>query len=86
MRGAPFRHIGGSVATDNGPIRIAAARRLAGFYRAEAAVLLGRGEIAAAQVCAQRAGALATAAEDAALWRRAAGWSDPELADAVRRP
>ena len=86
MRGAPFRHIGGAVATDNGPIRIAEARRLAGFYRAEAAVLLARGERAAARVCSQRAGALATAAEEAALWRRAAGWSDPESPDTIRQP
>jgi hypothetical protein len=79
----PFRAIGGMVVADHGPIRLTEAHALAAAYAREAAtagdawqaITLGRAE------------ALATAVRDATDWRRAAGWADPDAADAhaIRR-
>jgi hypothetical protein len=79
MTRPPFRAIGGAIIADHGPLTLAAARALAAFYNREQASL--RPGTHLADLCADRARALGAAADDAALWRRAAGWSDPEAAD-----
>jgi hypothetical protein len=79
MTDAPFRAIGGSVVADHGPIALGKARALARFYADEAAAA-GNGA-PWRHLAARRAGALLEAAREAALWRRAAGWTDPEAAD-----
>jgi hypothetical protein len=79
MMGAPFRAVGGTILADHGPMRLAQARALAAFYAREAA--RQRQGSRAAGLCAERCRALAHAADDAARWRRAAGWTDPEMAD-----
>jgi hypothetical protein len=79
MAAAHFRAIGGAILADHGPMRLAQARAMAVFYACEAARL---GESSrAAGLCAERCRALSGAADDAARWRRAAGWADPEMAD-----
>lgn len=78
MKDAPFAHIGGAVIADHGPVALAEAGDLVVFYAAEALrVADGRW----ARICRRRAQALHDAAEEAALWRRAAGWADPRAAD-----
>jgi hypothetical protein len=79
MTPPPFRAIGGAIVADHGTITLAAARALAVFYDREQARL--RPGTRLAMLCARRARALAGAADDATLWRRAAGWTDPEAAD-----
>lgn len=79
MSGAPFRAIGGAVVTDHGAITLKQARELAKFYAREADALPRASP--ARGLCDARAGALGRAAQEALLWRRAAGWSDPEAAD-----
>ncbi|HEY7851550.1 MAG TPA: hypothetical protein VIB82_01155 [Caulobacteraceae bacterium] len=81
MTAAPFRAVGGAVVADYGVIALAQARALAEFYGREAAVLPFASRARA--VCAARAHALDRAARDACLWRRAAGWADPDEADAI---
>jgi hypothetical protein len=81
VKGAPFRHIGGAIIADHGPLSLRAALDLADFYRIEAARAAGRGEWTRA--CRCRAQALLAAVEEAAAWRRAGGWSDPFRADAA---
>jgi hypothetical protein len=78
---AVFAHVGGAVVSDHGPITLAAARALAAFYAREARSCLQGGAELAARLCARRALALDQAATDAARWRRAAGWRDPDAAD-----
>ena len=75
----PFRAVGGAIICDHGPLTLADARSLAEFYRREQAGL-GPGTRLAV-LCAERARALAGAVHEARLWRRAAGWADPEAAD-----
>jgi len=81
LNGARFGHVGGSVFADHGALSLTQARTLVVFYAREAEASMARGEAAAARLCARRALALHAAAEGAALWRRAAGWRDPEAAD-----
>jgi len=81
MNVAPYRHIGGTVIADHGPLSLAAARALERFYRAEADHRRALDDIATSRTCATRAHALSQAVAAAAAWRRAAGWSDPETAD-----
>ena len=81
MTAAPFVHIGGALVADHGPVALAQSRALAGFYAAEARLAQGVGARRWAALCARRAVALAAAADAATLWRRAAGWADPEAAD-----
>ena len=81
MTGAPFAHIGGTVIADHGAIALASSRRLAGFYAAEARLAQGAGARRWGDLCAGRALALGAAADAAALWRRAAGWAEPDAAD-----
>jgi hypothetical protein len=83
MSRAPFRAIGGAVVADHGVIALAEARALARFYAGEARALPGGSR--AAEVCAGRARALIEATDQAWLWRRAAGWTDPDAADADSR-
>ncbi len=78
MSVAPFRCVAGDILSDHGWLTLVDAEALARFYAAEAARQAG----AAARVCAARAQALAAATRAARNWRRAAGWSDPEAADA----
>ncbi len=78
---AAFAHVGGAVITDHGQIPLAAARALAAFYAREARDCVQGGAELAARLCARRALALDQAAHDATLWRRAAGWRDPDAAD-----
>lgn len=81
VNGAPYRHIGGMVLADHGPLSLSAARALEVFYRAEARHGRALDDRAASEGCAIRADALSRAATAAAAWRRAAGWTDPEAAD-----
>jgi hypothetical protein len=83
---AVFAHAGGAVIADHGPIPLAAARALAAFYAREARSCLAGGAELAARLCVRRALALDRAAHDAALWRRAAGWRDPDAADQALAP
>jgi hypothetical protein len=76
-----YRHIGGAVVSDLGPLPLAAARDLAGFYGLEAVRAAELGQRRSAAACARRALALHDAAEEARRWRRAAGWAKPEAAD-----
>ncbi len=78
---APFRHIGGAVIADHGPIDLAQARRLARLYALEAASLAEANVLPWSRTCAARAEALNEAILAACAWRRAAGWRDPEAAD-----
>ncbi len=81
MNHAPYRHIGGAVIADHGAIALAQARALIQFYEREARFNLRAGLAAAARLCRRRAAALNAALDAATLWRRAAGWRDPEAAD-----
>jgi hypothetical protein len=81
VKSAPYRHIGGMVITDHGPLTLAAARDLAQFYGREAAGSTERRDRPWEEVCGRRAFVLAGAAKAAADWRRAAGWIDPDAAD-----
>jgi hypothetical protein len=83
---AAFVHVGGAVVSDHGAISLAAARALAVFYAREARACLAGDAPLAARLCARRALALDRAARDAALWRRAAGWRDPDKADRPLAP
>jgi hypothetical protein len=80
MRDAPYRHIGGAIVADHGPLTLMGARRLAQFYLAEAR---RSAENRWVRVCAGRAAALEGAIIAAELWRRAAGWTLPDDADAM---
>jgi hypothetical protein len=77
MSPANFRHIGGAVIADHGRVTLAAARALAFFYTREA----GSQTPGVSGECRRRAQALEGAVAAASTWRRAAGWSDPDLAD-----
>jgi len=77
MRPANFRHIGGAIIADHGRVTLAAARASALFYAMEA----GSETRAASGECQRRSHALKCAIDAASLWRRAAGWNDPDLAD-----
>jgi len=81
VNGAPYRHIGGMVMADHGPLTLTAVRALEAFYRAEARYRRALDDPATSQGCAFRADVLAEAATAAEAWRRAAGWTDPEAAD-----
>jgi hypothetical protein len=74
----PYRAIGGMVTADHGPIRLGEARALAAAYAREAALATG----AWRTLCLARAEALARAVREATDWRRAAGWAEPDAADA----
>ncbi|HZK99956.1 MAG TPA: hypothetical protein VFC47_08640 [Caulobacteraceae bacterium] len=75
------RAVGGAVTTGYGVITLARARDLADFYAAEAMHCRREGAPAAARLCDDRETSLRAAVSAAALWRRAAGWRDPEAAD-----
>lgn len=77
MTPANYRHIGGAVIADHGPITLAAARALTFFYRTEA----GCAAPAVSSECRRRARTLERAITAAFTWRRAAGWNDPDRAD-----
>jgi hypothetical protein len=77
MNRAAFRHIGGVVIADHGPVPLKAARGLVHFYTSEA----DRETAAASGECRRRAHALESAVAAASAWRRAAGWRDPDRAD-----
>jgi hypothetical protein len=81
LNGAPYRHIGGMVMADHGPLSLSAARALEAFYRAEAGHRRALGDQATSEGCMIRAAALSRAATAAEAWRRAAGWADAEAAD-----
>ena len=81
MTPPPFRHIGGAVIADHGPIGLTQARELAKLYALEAAHLAECDRIPWSRVCAARAEALNTAIVAACRWRRAAGWRDPDMAE-----
>ncbi|MEO8927568.1 MAG: hypothetical protein ABI306_10450 [Caulobacteraceae bacterium] len=83
MNGAPISHIGGAVTADHGAIGLTRARALAAFYRLEAGRAAEDGARRWADLCTGRAAALDAATRAAALWRRAAGWGDPDAADTV---
>ena len=78
---AGFKHSGGAILSDRGPIPLAQARGLAIIYAKAAALLLDAGDRRQGLACARRAIALARAAREAADWRRAAGWRIAEAAD-----
>lgn len=82
MKGAPFRSVGGAVIADHGPISLKTARRLARFYASEALHWRGLDSQEAFEACERRAGALRKAVAETETWRRAAGWADPDAADA----
>jgi hypothetical protein len=79
---APYRHIGGAIVADHGPIGLGEARALARFYAREAKS--GAQAPALARACVNRARTLRAAARAAARWRLAAGWRLPEEADERR--
>ena len=81
MTDPAYVHIGGAVVCDHGPLSLAEARALSLIYAREGEHWASVGETRAGRACVRRALALAKAAADAALWRRAAGWRDPEAAD-----
>jgi hypothetical protein len=81
MKGAPFRAIGGAVISDHGPIPLAQARELARVYASEARRWRAQGHPAFA-ACTHRAAVLRDAVASAETWRRAAGWTNPDAADA----
>jgi hypothetical protein len=81
MKGAPYRHIGGMVIADLGPLTLLAAADLALFYLREGLGALAHRERAAASACGERVLALTTAIDGAIQWRGAAGWKDPFAAD-----
>ncbi len=86
------------VIADHGPIRLARARALAGFYAREAAHepadrpdwagqanLDGPRGGGFRETCARRALALDQAVAGAEAWRRVAGWSDLDAPDRHHR-
>jgi hypothetical protein len=77
MSPADFRHIGGAVVADHGRVSLADARALALFYKREA----GSKTCESSGECRRRARALESAVTAASAWRRAAGWTEPDLAD-----
>lgn len=77
MNDPAIRAIGGAVLVDHGVIPLAEARALAAFYAREAET----GGGGWSQHCLARAEAMEAAVAQAALWRRAAGWADPDAAD-----
>ena len=79
MSGVFYRAIGGMVATDHGPLALGEARDLALLYARDAAVAEGPWR----RLCAERARAMAGAANEASDWRRAAGWANPDEADRI---
>ncbi len=81
MMTAPFRHIGGAILTDHGPLTLREARRLAEVYRRETAHWADAGHAAGQAMCRSRAQALEEAVSGAETWRRAAGWAFPDDAD-----
>lgn len=81
MKAAPYRHAGGALVCDHGPLTLAGARALAAFYAHEADYWQAKSKSAMSRACARRAQTLTDAADDAVLWRRAAGWSNADLAD-----
>ncbi len=81
MKGAPYRHIGGMVIADHGPLALSAAAELALFYLREGLDGLAHGERAAVSTCGERLLALTSAVDAAMEWRCAAGWKDPFAAD-----
>jgi hypothetical protein len=82
VKGAPFRPIGGAVIADHGPIALVAARELARFYALEALHWRAHDGQGAFHACARRAIVLRDAVAAAEAWRRAAGWRNPDAADA----
>jgi hypothetical protein len=76
------------VIADHGPLPLAAARALARFYASEALRWRDVGSRAASDGCARRSEVLREAVAAAEMWRRAAGWKDPDAADAplIRAP
>jgi hypothetical protein len=84
MTGARYRHIGGAVIADHGPISLAAARNMAQFYAGQSLEHGARGALRAAQECEARSRSLSEAVGAAISWRRAAGWTDPDMADQSR--
>jgi hypothetical protein len=81
---ARFRHIGGMVIADHGPLALRDAAKLALFYLCEGVDRLDHGDRRTAAMCGERVLALTTATEAAVQWRRAAGWKDPFDADSPR--
>ena len=81
MTDALFAHVGGAVVCDHGPLPLVEARAMSITYAREAEYWFGAGAIEAGRACARRAIALCQTADEAARWRRAAGWRDPEMAD-----
>jgi len=81
VNAAPYRHIGGAILTDHGPVPLGRARALACFYGREARFNALNGAFQAAQTCRRRAEILSDAAREADAWRRAAGWRRPGDAD-----
>ena len=81
MNEAPFRAVGGVVLADHGVIALAKARALARFYAREVAALPATST--AARICILRRDALDRAAREVGLWRGAAGWAEPDAADAA---
>ena len=80
MDRADFRHIGGAVIADHGPIPLTRARAMMRAYRQEAE----RSSETMAGECRRRADLLDEAIRSATLWRLAAGWTHPERADSAR--
>ena len=79
MKDRRFRHIGGAIVSDCGAIPIAAARTLCRLYQKQGEMHAradAEGERYNTQVRS-----LDRVITEAAIWRRAAGWSDPEAAD-----
>lgn len=83
MKSAPFRAIGGAVVADHGPVPLALARRLGQFYASEALHWRSQDSRDAAEACGRRANVLREAVAATETWRRAAGWADPDAADAI---
>ena len=81
MKSVPFRPIGGQVIAYHGPIPLAQARDLAGFYALEADHCAAAGALIAARTCSARAARLHEAVRETETWRRAAGWTNPDAAD-----
>ncbi len=79
MKDQPFRHIGGAIVANHGALALTSAQAMSKIYqqRAAAEISLGRTD----DQLNARARSLDGAIAEAIIWRRAAGWTDPEAAD-----
>jgi hypothetical protein len=79
-----YRHVGGAVMGEHGPLTLARALDLLRIYGRGAINCETAGARGLARAYARRTLSLHNAISEARRWRRAAGWRDLDAADAVR--